>query len=155
MRTRLTATCTRTPVSSTCRACPIRVRVASARRPDSTQKIAATAPNDSQKPGALTAHGSSAQTTAAAAAKLVIAAGRVRRTKAKPTTASMKKVRCAGTAHPASKAYAPALSTAASAAADCAGIRASSARERLQSAAVTAATSPASMVMCSPEIATR
>ena len=66
-----------------------------------TKNISATAPKDSQKPAANTAHGSATSTTASARAR--VRAGDAMRPdqSANATTVTIQKVRCAGTAKPA------------------------------------------------------
>ena len=96
--------------------------------------MAATAPNESQKPGARTAHGSIRQTSAAASASEVAAPMRELKSHATPTVASMTTVRCAGTPQPASSAYRNAAIKPAITAAVCAAARASSTGERRHSA---------------------
>jgi hypothetical protein len=143
--------------SCTCAAARSRVRqsVSGGRRPRITSRIAATAPNDSQKPGAALDHGSISVTTAAASASVSDGRSGTRASKATATTDSMKKVRCAGTPQPASRQYSSAAVMPVTAAAVCAGARASSARERRHSTAASQAASPPIIVMCRPLMETR
>ncbi len=72
------------------------------RRPaDPNQTMPATAPNDSQNPAAIGAHGSSTQTTAAAVASTPGSAAARPDSFAAPATASIQQVRCAGIPQPA------------------------------------------------------
>ncbi len=92
-------------------------------RPVVTYRMRPTAPNDSQKPGASTAHGSITSTANNAALSTTDAELRRPLHNATATTASMYTVRCAGTAKPASQAYASAVNNPATAAALRAGKR--------------------------------
>src|SRR6266550_2363486 len=74
------------------------------------KRIDATAPKESQKPAEVTAHGSSSTTTSSAAASTTEADAAVPAHSATATTQIMYKVRCAGTANPASSVYRKAVS---------------------------------------------
>ena len=74
---------------------------ATERSPVATKKISATAPNDSQKPGASTAQGSKTSTTASASASVRAGAAMRPEHSASATTVTIQNVRCAGTANPA------------------------------------------------------
>ncbi len=123
--------------------------------PCTTQTMAATAPNESQKPAARTAHGSIRQTSAAASASEVAAPMRELKSHATPTVASMTTVRCAGTPQPASSAYKNAATKPAITAAVCAAAHESSVGERRQIAPMANPTRLAIIVMCNPEMLTR
>lgn len=66
-------------------------------------RIAATAPSESQKLGAIIAHGSSGHTTEAATASVVSGRMPMRSQTAAATTSNMKIVRCAGMPQPANR----------------------------------------------------
>ena len=117
--------------------------------------MAATAPNESQKPGARTAQGSIRHTSAAASASEVAAPMRELKIHATPTVASMITVRCAGTPQPASNAYANAATKPAITAAVCAAARANQRRRAPPQRPTDSPMRLAIIVMCSPEILTR
>ncbi len=110
-------------------------------------KIEATAPNDSQKPVAVTAHGSHRHTTAAALDSTAAALSCSRSSSAAATVASITNVRCAGTPHPASRQYPSAPQAPAIARAVCTGATASRRGEMRQSAPAASATRPAIIVI--------
>ena len=116
----------------------------------------ATAPNDSQKPGHNTAHGSSNNTTPSAMHSTCEMLVSRALQSARATALTMYRVRCAGTPNPASKTYSKAVNTPASAAAFCAGSHSGKnafvKNERRHKADTSAAASPAIIVMCRPEI---
>ena len=87
---------------------PFGIRVALAPAPSNT----ATAPNDSQNPVAIGAQGSATITSAAAAQTMRVGASGVRSPMPKAATASIRKVRRAGTPHPARRQYPQATATA-------------------------------------------
>lgn len=73
-------------------------------RPDDANRIAATAQNDSQNPGDVTAHGSTISTQPSAAASTEDGASERPLRYATPAAASIHHARCAGTLKPASAA---------------------------------------------------
>ena len=122
-------------------------------------KIAPTAPKESQNPGDNTAQGSSTTTSPSARhnteEKLVTRPFQT----ASATTHSMYKVRCAGTPNPANATYRNAMTAPASAATFCAGtnngndkLRKNECRQRKE---VSPANKPAIIVMCNPEMLMR
>ena len=128
-------------------------------RPPPHRISSATAPNDSQKPAASGAQGSSAQTSAAASANTREPDTGTRHAAAPATTASMKKVRRAGTPHPASRQYSHAPASAAPAAATWAGCRSDNRMppqlQRFQACSTAHPASAASIVTCRPLMDTR
>jgi len=76
-------------------------RTARAVRADPCSVIAATAANESQKPGASGAHGSSTVTTPAASASTCSIERERPAASDMPATISIQQVRCAGMPHPA------------------------------------------------------
>jgi hypothetical protein len=125
-------------------------------RPTPAYRITATAPNESQKPGHSTAHGSSSSTMPSAAHSTCDTFAMRPSQSAAATTDSMYSVRCAGTPNPASSTYSSAAAAPANAAAFCAGSSSGNCarvkKERRHRAETRAANSPATMVMCRPEI---
>ena len=90
-------------------------------RPTVANRMMATAPNDSQKPGHSTAHGSSSTTSPSAAHSTCDTLAIRPDHSAAATTVSMYRVRCAGMPKPASSTYSSATPAPASAATFCAG----------------------------------
>src|SRR5688572_1579624 len=80
IKARVTASCTRTQLASQC-TFPMRPMV--------TYKMTATAPNESQNPGASTAHGSTSTTMSSAAQSTTEADSKTPSQSAAATTASM------------------------------------------------------------------
>ena len=74
------------------------------RRPLPASSKAPTRPNDSQKPGWVTAHGSASVTSASALSQILRAGQRDRSASASPQAASISSARCADTPKPASSA---------------------------------------------------
>src|SRR5688572_10213626 len=104
----VTASCTRAQAGTQC---------SRPTRPLQTNMMAATAPNESQNPAESTAHGSISNTISKAAASTTEGASTTPIHRAHAITQSMYTVRCAGTAYPASRAYANAAARPATAAA--------------------------------------
>lgn len=124
-----------------------------------TRSRIATAPNDSQKPAAIGAHGSSITTAAAANASTRPADIRKRDHPAASTTSNMKNVRRDGTPQPANRQYASPTPIAAAPPAMRAGTHSASPpprqRARRHTAASNQAARPAIDVTCMPLMDTR
>ncbi|MNT12794.1 hypothetical protein D3C72_1477380 [compost metagenome] len=99
----VTAHCVRAPAASTDRRRCQRPSVEASRPGRAAKKITATAPKDSQKPGNITAHGSSSNAASAAHASTTEAGGARALHTAMAATQSMATVRSAGTCMPASR----------------------------------------------------
>src|SRR5690348_13664681 len=142
---------TRPIVTAHCTCAQLRHHGCGVNRPKVTYMITATAPNESQKPGASTHMGSTITVISTASASTCAGHAARPSSSASATTPSMYTVRCAGTANPASNAYDSAVMKPATAAALTAASLASNAAERLQSASTMEKTSPDTIVICSPE----
>ncbi len=125
-------------------------------RPTVVYRMRPTAPNDSQKPGHSTAHGSSTSTTASARHSTCETLVMRPAQSAAATTDSMYSVLCAGTPKPASSTYSKAMPAPANAAAFCAGRRSGNCapvkNECRHSQNTRLANRPAIIVICNPEI---
>ena len=128
-------------------------------RPVLAYRIAATAPNDSQKPGHSNAHGSSSTTTPSAVQSTWLMPAMRPVHSAAATTRIMYSVRWAGMPKPASSTYSTATSAPANAATFCAGSSSGNCaavkKERRHRIAATSAARPATIVMCRPEMEIR
>ena len=124
-----------------------------------TRSRIATAPNESQKPAAIGAHGSSITTAAAANASTRPADMRRRDQPAANTTSNMKNVRRDGTPQPANRQYASPTTIAAAPPAMRAGTRSARLpprqRARRHAAASSQPARPAIDVTCMPLMDTR
>ena len=128
-------------------------------RPTPANRITPTAPNESQKPGHSRHHGSSSTTSPSARQSTCETLARRPHHRASATTDSMYRVRWAGTPKPASSTYSSAAMAPARAATFCVGSSSGSCarvkNERRHRLAAAHAASPAIIVMCKPEMATR
>ena len=127
------------------------------------QRIATTAPKESQKPAAPTAQGSAMATMPAATSAVGIGPPTRPDGASTAAVASIQQVRCAGMPQPDSSAYPNAQTTATSSTRICRGRRATSGSRAAGAAWVncrqshpdTAAATNASIVTCMPEMAIR